>query len=134
MILKNGLVMTKDFEIKELDVQIEGGKIKNIGENLCGDGIIDITGKYLLPGFIDTHIHGAYGARISDDNADLDKVTEYEKTQGVTSIAITTAASEWNSLLGQIDLAVKKAKRKTVPVLQVFTSKDRSSVKNSREL
>jgi len=112
MILKNGLVMTKDFEIKELDVQIEGGKIKNIGENLCGDEIVDIKGKYLLPGFIDTHIHGAYGARISDDNADLDKVTEYEKTQGVTSIAITTASSEWNSLLGQIDLAVKKSKEK----------------------
>ncbi len=110
MILKNGLVMTKDFEIKKFDVEICDGKIINIGTGLEGDETIDLCDKYLLPGFIDTHIHGAYGARISDENADLDKITEFEKTQGVTSIAITTAASEWNSLLAQIDLAVAKSK------------------------
>ena len=36
----------------------------------------DFTGKYILPGFIDTHIHGAYGARISDSNCELDKIAD----------------------------------------------------------
>ena len=79
MILKNGLVMTKDFELKELDIEVCDGKIKNIGTNLEGEETVDLNENYLLPGFIDSHIHGAYGARISDDNADLSKITEFEK-------------------------------------------------------
>lgn len=110
MILKNGLVMDENFKLKHLDIEIEGETIKNIGENLTGNEEIDLSGKYILPGFIDTHIHGAYGQRISDKDPDIEKITTYEMTQGVTSIAITTASSEFSDILRQIKAAVKAAK------------------------
>ncbi len=42
-----------------LDVVIDRGKVKQIGKSLdvsC-DETIDATGKYLLPGFVDLHVH-----------------------------------------------------------------------------
>ncbi len=102
MILSNGYVVCDDFKLRKTDVKIENGKITEIGENLSGDEKIDFTGKYILPGFIDTHIHGAYGTRISDSNCELDKITKFEATEGVTSIAITTTASNVEKLVEQI--------------------------------
>jgi len=110
MILKNGMVMDSDFKLKKLDIRICDGKIAEIGENLVGNEIVDMSGKYILPGFIDTHIHGACGVRISDKDVDLSQMTRYEATQGVTSVAITTAASEFSDILRQIDVAKKAAK------------------------
>ena len=113
MILANGLVMTDDFKLKRLDIKLEGDKIVKLAEKIeDSDKVMDMSGKYILPGFIDTHIHGAYGVRISDESPGLHQVTRFEVTQGVTSLAITTAASEFNDILRQIDDAVKASKEK----------------------
>lgn len=112
MILSNGFVVCDDFKLRKTDVKIENGKITEIGQNLSGDEKIDFTGKYILPGFIDTHIHGAYGTRISDSNCELDKITKFEATEGVTSIAITTTSSTAETLVEQIKF-VKENKDKS---------------------
>ena len=105
MILANGMVMTDSFELVRCDIRIENEKIVELGENLQGDERMDMTGMTILPGFIDTHIHGACGTRISDDDAALARITRFEATQGVTGIAITTASSEFSDILRQIDAA-----------------------------
>ncbi|MBE6650077.1 MAG: N-acetylglucosamine-6-phosphate deacetylase [Ruminococcaceae bacterium] len=102
MILKNAKTLDKDFNPCVSDIRIEGERITEIGNNLTGGDAIDMTGKYVLPGFIDTHIHGAFGVRVSDGDADLEKITSFEATRGVTSLALTTAASEFDGLLGQL--------------------------------
>ncbi len=103
MILCNGLVVDENFTLKKCDVEIENGKIVKIGENLKGDNRVDLNGKYLLPGFVDTHIHGAYGTRISDDNFEYEKTLRFEVTQGVTSIAITPSpTANIDKLMGQV--------------------------------
>lgn len=45
--------------IPETDVLIEGGKIKEIGDNLPvgSSRVVDGAGKTLLPGLIDAHVH-----------------------------------------------------------------------------
>ena len=112
VILTNGLVMTEDFKLKRLDVRVEGKKIVDLAETIRQeDTILDLNGAYLLPGFVDTHIHGAYGVRISDAEPKLSQITNFEATQGVTSIAITTAASAFEDILRQIDVAVQAAYR-----------------------
>ncbi|MEG1458912.1 MAG: dihydropyrimidinase [Acetivibrio sp.] len=58
IILKGGTVVgSKKSEI--LDVKLEGEKILEVGKNLdtTGGKVIDVTGKLLFPGFIDTHTH-----------------------------------------------------------------------------
>lgn len=109
MILKNGLVMDETFTLRKCDLQIENGKIAAIADSLDGDNILELNGQYVLPGFIDSHMHGAMGCKIDDVDPDLSKITRYEATQGVTSIAISTVCSDFDHLLRQIDLAAEAA-------------------------
>ncbi|MGN0466052.1 MAG: dihydropyrimidinase [Lachnospiraceae bacterium] len=57
-LIKNGIVVYEDG-MKKADVLIEGEKIAKVGENIsCEDAkIVDATGKYIFPGFIDGHTH-----------------------------------------------------------------------------
>lgn len=110
MILKNATIINDKFKPQKMDIQIEGERIAELGMDLHGDHEIDYTNCYIMPGFIDTHIHGAYGVRISDRDPDLTKITRFEATQGVTSIAITTGTSEFGHLLDQMRLAARSAK------------------------
>jgi len=109
MILKNGLVMDETFMLRRCDLKIENGVIAVVGENIDGDETIDLSDCYVLPGFIDSHLHGAVGCIISDPAPDLSKITRYEATQGVTSIAISTVCSDFDHLLRQLDMAVEAA-------------------------
>lgn len=93
MILSNAKVMCDDFVLRVCDVRIENEKIVEIAEHIEGDERLDLSGKYLLPGFIDTHIHGAHGSRFDDAEPDIYNITEFEATQGVTSLAATVAGS-----------------------------------------
>ena len=52
-----------DVENKKLipgqDVLVENGAIKSIGKNLSSSAakVIDGSGKYLMPGLVDAHVH-----------------------------------------------------------------------------
>ncbi len=109
MILKNGRVMTESFTLKKCDLKIENGVITGIADLIAGEDAVDMNGCLILPGFIDSHLHGAMGCIIADEVPDLAKITRYEATQGVTSIAISTVCSDFDHLLSQIDLAVEAA-------------------------
>lgn len=111
MILANATVIDHQFHPAKCDLQIQGETISKLVANLKNDQTIDLTGCYILPGFIDTHIHGAYGTRISDAVPDMSKITKFEATQGVTGLCITTATSAFEDLLRQVDDAVETAEK-----------------------
>ena len=61
-VIRGGSVMTMDPKIGDFaqgDVLVEGKKIVAVGKNLHvpGAGVIDATGRIVMPGFIDTHHH-----------------------------------------------------------------------------
>ncbi len=113
MIIKNGLVLHDDFVFKKSDIKIEKERIADIGKVTCSKDCIDAAGMYVLPGFIDTHMHGAYGVRFSDPDADIDRITEFEAKKGVTCIAATTGSSEFSDLLLQFKRIVSAAEKGT---------------------
>ncbi|NCB44381.1 MAG: dihydropyrimidinase, partial [Clostridia bacterium] len=61
VLIQNGIVVTSENEVKA-DVYIEGETIKAIGENLkiAADEVVDATGKYILPGGVDQHVHFSF--------------------------------------------------------------------------
>ena len=59
LVIRNGLIVTEAGRI-EGDLRIQSGTIAEIGRNLApgpGVRVIDATGKIVLPGGIDTHVH-----------------------------------------------------------------------------
>ena len=71
LIIKNGLLVTAS-ETYQADLAVENGKIVAISHDLGIDAkqVIDVKGKYVLPGAIDVHTHLAmpFGGTISSDD------------------------------------------------------------------
>lgn len=109
MIIKNGTVFNDNFKFVKADVLVEDGKIKAVAPcgELAGEGeVIDAEGKYVVPGFVDVHVHGAAGADFSDGAAgDIEKMAAYEGSVGVTSFCGTTMAFSEEILNGIFDAA-----------------------------
>ncbi len=100
IVLKNGSVLGPAFEFLDSDLIIENEKISDITrdyEPSVFDDIIDCTGCYILPGYIDVHTHGCAGY----DNMDLGMeamtaISEHMAYHGTTTYlpTIMTAAQE----------------------------------------
>ena len=87
----------------QADVQVENGMITKIGENLCGDSILDAQGGYLIPGLVNLHVHinrrhlsrgtGVFreGAPAIENGSDYHRILYaarnawYELSQGITT-------------------------------------------------
>ncbi|WP_369017755.1 dihydropyrimidinase [Thermatribacter velox] len=87
LIIKNGTVVTAK-ETYLADVGVAGGKIVAIAEKLEDPEarVIDATGKYVMPGIIDGHVHLAlpFGGTVSAD--DFSSGTKAAAFGGVTTI------------------------------------------------
>lgn len=86
MLFKNATVFTPGCTFARADVKTNGEKIEAVGQSLDGNEAIDLDGCYLLPGFIDIHIHGSAGVDCCDGTPEaIEKLSAYLVTKGVTS-------------------------------------------------
>ncbi len=108
MIIKNGKVLLGDFSFQNKDIRIENGIIVEIGDNLQGDEIIEADGKYVLPGFIDEHFHGAGGFTTSKGSSeDLIGIAKVEAKSGITTIVPTLSSYPDDIMFAFIEAAKK---------------------------
>lgn len=85
-------VLTKDGVICEVSL---GGKVSGEAEQ-----VINLEGKYLSPGFIDIHTHGAGGSDFMDRTAgSMEQACKMHLKHGTTSIVPTTLTSTKEDLL-----------------------------------
>jgi len=87
VILANGRLATS-LGVSEADIGIAEGKIAVIGERgrLSGaDNIIDVKGKVVLPGGIDTHVHGGDPGGFDVLGIDFGETTKAAALGGVTT-------------------------------------------------
>lgn len=71
------------------DITIEQGLITRVGSGFDNPGelpVIDASGLYVLPGFMDVHTHGAAGVDVNEGSAaGLRKIGRFFASQGVTA-------------------------------------------------
>lgn len=97
--------------IPNATVQFKDGKIQAIitgKKNVTGDLVIDGTGKYLMPGMTDAHIHFFQSGSLytRPDAIDLKKFVPYEKEiqQGKTGMADIMKWNMYNGITSVIDV------------------------------
>lgn len=103
MILKNCTFFNESFEKEYGDIRIENGKFTEIG--IFAESGMDMSGKIILPGFIDIHIHGGNGGDSSDGTTEsLDKISTYLAKKGITSFCPTTMTLPVDTLIHIADI------------------------------
>ncbi|QVK05650.1 N-acetylglucosamine-6-phosphate deacetylase [Mycoplasma mycoides] len=96
MILKNAKIVLEDKIINNGYLIIKDKKIVEIGSDYKKKNGIDLNNQWLLPGFIDCHVHGGYGVDFETgnknrfkhfaDNIIKEGVTRYIQTSVTNSV------------------------------------------------
>ncbi len=83
LLLRGGRLVIPGVGILAADVVMDNGKIEAVGYGLSADEEVDVSGKYVLPGLIDPHIHlGIFG----DLAEEMEKETSSALMGGVTTV------------------------------------------------
>ena len=95
LIISNAHIISPDVDISAGSVEVEAGKIKAVyeaGATLPKAGkIIDAGGRYVMPGFIDIHAHGADGKDVCDNDVEsIRHIAKRKLGEGVTTCLPTT--------------------------------------------
>ena len=108
-LFRGGIVVSGE-ECKKADVLIEDEKIVKVEENIedPADEVLDVTGKYLFPGFIDGHTHMALEVSGTITADDFDTGTRAELAGGTTCIVDFATQNKGESL----DLALENWHKK----------------------
>jgi len=94
MLVKGGLAFI-DGAFIPADVRIEEGKITEIGalEAKAGEEIRDAAGQYVLPGFVDIHIHAFGGADCMRGEEHVRRMSDGLLKTGVAAFVATTMSA-----------------------------------------
>lgn len=92
IVIKNGKVFVHN-RFTEDTVVIEGDRIVHVGLWDEDGDILDAGGAYVVPGFIDIHIHGANGYDFCDGSANsFNSIASFLASKGVTGFLGTSMA------------------------------------------
>ncbi|WP_373232481.1 N-acetylglucosamine-6-phosphate deacetylase [Cohnella sp.] len=114
-VLVTGWIRVKDGIIEEIGTSQDGNQ-----PHLQNLKTINAEGGWVLPGFIDVHVHGGYGHDFMDaDEEGLKTITKFHASHGTTSILATTLTASREELTGVLE-RVSKFMSSAMPYSQVI--------------
>ena len=90
-VLKGASILDSTHDGEVLDILVQDGYIVEVGEDLEGDEVIDLTGYTLMPGIIDAHVHVAGS---SGYNIDLLQTWAQHGITSVRELGMLSTADE----------------------------------------
>jgi N-acetylglucosamine-6-phosphate deacetylase len=99
-------------------VTVKGKKITGVGTkgefDLKGAGIVDVRGHYLVPGFVDIHVHGGGGSDFIDGTLSAVKAAaRHHCGRGTTTLLAATSTYPLNGILKAL-ATLRKALRRDI--------------------
>ena len=106
-ILIGGTILTPDQTLLDHSLTVDGEKIIEVAPRSSvfppASEIIDVTGLFVVPGFIDVHVHGAVGFDTMDSTAEaIHGMGDYFARHGVTAFLPTTVTASTEDTLAAV--------------------------------
>ena len=114
-IIKNAHVISPGVDVENATITIEGGRIKSVSTRKGASEkgattVVDVKGRYVMPGFIDVHTHGANTFDFCDaDEKAIFEIAKGKLEEGVTTFLPTTLTVSHEELLAAAANAKKYA-------------------------
>lgn len=107
----NGNVLDgADNTFKRINITIENGKIIAMDKSVEGDNF-NAEGCYVIPGFIDTHIHGCVGVEFASPSEDFSPAQKWLASQGTTGFAATIRSLPLKRIIAAEHNIIKEAQK-----------------------
>lgn len=125
--IKHARVVTLSGIINNAIIRVVDGLITFIGTDsqLSAEDrgwyseAIDAKGGYIMPGFIDVHVHGGFGADFMDASDEAyDTITKYHMEHGTTTM-LATSMTQSRDALSAVVAAVDSYMKKDMPYAQL---------------
>jgi len=109
MLFRNARLLLPDRIQPKGDLRVRENRIVAVGESLPpepGEASLDLCGKFLAPGFVDLHVHGALRRDTMEASTDAFQVIcRFHATGGTTSLALTTVTASAPKITAVLEAA-----------------------------
>jgi len=109
LLFKNAHVIHSDRIEPGCDLRVSGSHIVAVASGLKperDDEVIDLSGQYLSPGFIDIHIHGAMGRDTMEATPEaFQAICQHHASGGTTALLLTTICAKTGDLTNVLRVA-----------------------------
>ena len=113
LVIHNGKLVSST-QILEMDLAIDGEKITAIGQGLSGRRDVDASGKYVIPGGVDPHVHLEMPVEATRSSDDWFTGTRAAAYGGTTSVIDFVEPVRNESLVQALNARRELAERKAV--------------------
>ena len=97
VLLRNGLFFADGHFWENLCVRLETGRVTVMGEGLApldGEAVIDLQGDFVLPGFVDAHIHAFRGHDTMQGEDAIRQMARELYREGIAAFLPTTMSGD----------------------------------------
>lgn len=101
-VLGNARVVLPGAVLDDGWVSIEAGRIAHVGRGIAPRDAFDLGGAWLLPGFIDLHVHGGGGHNSTTSPADMAGAVAFHRRHGTTRTLVSLVTAPLDILAEQL--------------------------------
>lgn len=106
MLIRNAAAFVGGRFCSGVEVRVHNGRVQEIGQGLCNgmyEDAIDLGGDYLLPGFVEVHIHGFRGHDAMQGEAAVRAMSRALFRAGVAAFCPTTMSATVQDTAAAVD-------------------------------
>jgi N-acetylglucosamine-6-phosphate deacetylase len=109
VLFTGGTIVLEDRLLADGHVKVEGARIHSVqpgpADTSTTNQVVDLQGGYLVPGYVDLHVHGGAGADFMDGTAEAFRtICQAHARHGTTSLLPTTTVARHEQHLVFLDV------------------------------
>jgi N-acetylglucosamine-6-phosphate deacetylase len=138
VLLAGARVVTPDGVLDPGWIRIAGGRIEAVGPGLADGDAIDLAGQWVLPGFVDIHVHGGGGTSFTEGGSDdARRAAEFHRRHGSTRIVASLVTAPVDELAWRCSMLADLAEARVIDGIHLegpFLSHARCGAQDPRYL